>query len=75
VNQQLCNTTNNKTDFHINPVLNNLAVINDDFLVLNPGTLYAPYRLTGAFYAFFDGIIKTFSGTGGDFTYFCDSHN
>ena len=64
----------NKTELHVDAVLGYLTVIDDDFLILNPGTLNASDGFTGAFYAFFDGIFKTFTGTGSYFSYFCDGH-
>jgi hypothetical protein len=63
-----------KADLHVDTVLNNLAVVDNNFLVLDPSALNAPDGLAGALDAFFDSIIKTFAGTGGYFTYFCDSH-
>ena len=58
---------------HLNAILGDMTVvIDDDFLILDPGTSDMVKRFLGAFNPNLDGFIETLGGRGFDFCDPCD---
>ena len=62
-------------NFQFYPIVCYFAVFYTYILVFDPGARDIFERFASAFNAFTDSGLKTFSGLGGDFGYFCDCHN
>src|SRR5688572_17292886 len=64
----------NEGHLHVDPVSRNLAVRDDDLLVLDPGAFDILQRLGGAGYPLLDRILKTLLRRRGDFGDAGDRH-
>src|SRR3712207_4217148 len=61
-------------DRHVGLVADDVAVLDEDVHVLNPGTLYAPKRLIGAGDGLVYGVLEAVLRDGAQLGYSCDAH-
>src|SRR3712207_1255965 len=61
-------------DRHVCLVADDVAVLDHDVHVLNPGTLDAPKGLGGAGYSLIDGVLETLLGDGAQLGDACYAH-
>src|SRR5215203_3026341 len=61
-------------DLEVDLVALDVALLDHDVLIFDPGALYVPQRLGGPGYGLLDGILEALLRDGADLCYPCDAH-